>query len=318
VSPRWRYPPEVDRRSFEAQAANLLGALAIGLADRIEDAIVGSIGASASVVAALHWIHRAPGLRSEDLRQLLGISQSGAARLVSTLLAAGLVLRESSERDRRVIKLRTSELGARWVLRATLARHQALESALQHFPRAWLPRLIRMTERLLTDLAGDPLTSARICRLCEWSACRNDETAPCPVALATTGDHAPSRRPGTRSGGLGLYHQRHLAEGSCPPIELWLEPGGAAFRLPPGRQLEVICRGEQPGQLEIERAPEGHLALYAWPGATFTVLEAGREIFVEPGPISLSMGTGHTTRERVESIHGDFQHRRQLPGTQWR
>jgi len=110
VSPRWRYPPEVDRRSFEAQAANLLGALAIGLADRGAMNPVKRSNDRCGCPDTSHAGVLDPGLRSEDLRQLLGISQSGAARLVSTLLAAGLVLRESSERDRRVIKLRPSEL----------------------------------------------------------------------------------------------------------------------------------------------------------------------------------------------------------------
>jgi len=107
-------------------------------------------------------------------------------------------------------------------------------------------------------------------------------------------------------------------EGQDPPIELWLEPGGAAFLLPARRRLEVICRGEKHGHLETERLPEGHIALYAWPGATFTVVEAGREIFVEERPLSLRTGTGKTMRERVQSLQGDFQRRRQQPGTRWR
>jgi DNA-binding MarR family transcriptional regulator len=295
-----------------------LGAFAIGLADRIEGAIAEGVGASPSGVAALHWVYRAPGLRSEDLRRLLGISQSGAARLVSTLLAAGLVLQEPSQRDLRVMKLRTSDLGVRCVLRANIVRSLVIHSSLERFPSAWLPRLIRMTERLLTDLACDPLTGARICRLCEWSACRDDETAPCPVALAAVSHDGQRDRLRTTFGGLSLHHERRVIDGADPPIELWLEPVGAAFRLFVGRQLEVICRGGEPGRLEVERLPEGHLALYAWPGATFTVLEGGREIFVEQVPISLSMGTGHSTREKVESIHGDFQHRRQTTGTRWR
>jgi len=56
---------------------------------------------------------------------------------------------------------------------------------------------------------------------------------------------------------------------------------------------------------------------YAWPGATFTVLEAGREILVEQRALSLSTGVGSTTREKVESIYGNFHRRRQVPDTRW-
>ena len=115
-----------------------------------------------------------------------------------------------------------------------------------------------------------------------------------------------------------VYQDRRIIDGAEPPIELWLEPGGAAFRLQAGRRLEVLCRGTEHGHLEFERLPEGHIALYAWPGATFTVLEAGREIFVDERPLSLSMGRGTTTQERVKSVYGDFQRRRQMPETRWR
>src|SRR5262249_46527197 len=113
MSPRWRNPPEAQRQSDESRAANLLGTLALGLADRIEEAVAESLGTSTPAVAALHWIQREPGLRSEDLRQLLGMSQSSSARLVSMLLTSGLVLKERSRRDLRVMKLRLSDLGTR-------------------------------------------------------------------------------------------------------------------------------------------------------------------------------------------------------------
>ncbi len=312
MSPRSLRDPEVEPTNLEARAANLLGALAVGLAERIETAMQRSVDCSVSGVAALQWIHRGPGLRNEELSQLLGMSQSSAFRLVSMLVAGGLVLREADPRDGRAMRLRTSEVGARAALRATLARSQATRSLIAQLPRAWLPRLIRMTERALTVMADDPWTGLRMCRLCHWAACRSDETAPCPVVMAATTRQCASGPPILR-----LYEQRRIIDGAEPPVELWLEPGGAAFRLPASRRLEVICRAEEHGHLEEERLPEGHLALYAWAGATFTVLEAGREILVEERALSLSTGVGSTTREKVESIWGEFQRRRQRSGTRW-
>ena len=70
--------------------------------------------------------------------------------------------------------------------------------------------------------------------------------------------------------------------------------------------------------LTVERLAEGHTAIHAWHGATFTVIEASREIFVEERPLTLITSMGPTTRECVEALHGDFAHRRLEPGTRWR
>jgi hypothetical protein len=177
--------------------------------------------------------------------------------------------------------------------------------------------LIRLADRLLIALAEEPAFAARICRLCARGRCRGDATAPCPVVLAATTHDCPSGPPLQTVDGGRVYQERRIVDGADPPIELWLEPAGAAFRLPAGRRLEVLCRGERHGHLEFERLSEGHVALHAWGGAIFTVLEAGREIYVEERALSLSVGLGTTTRERVESIYGDFRRRRELSQPRW-
>src|SRR5262249_23763883 len=153
------------------------------------------------------------------------------------------------------------------------------------------------------------------CRFCDWKLCRSDPTAPCPVALGVA-----SREDTRRTFDPDLppiYLDRSLIDGADPPIELWLEPGGIAFRMNSGRRLEIVCRRLVRGRMELERLPEGHLTLYAWNHATFTVLEHGREIFVQDRPLSLSMAEGDTPRKRVELIFGDFAHRRETPPPRW-
>jgi DNA-binding MarR family transcriptional regulator len=277
-----------------------------------------SLEKTSSEVEALLWIHRFPRLRIEDLRELLGMSHPGAVRLVSGLIADGLVVRERHRKDRRAVSVRTTEVGSRRALRAMIAGHHVTSSLVDRLPRAWVVRLVVIAERLLGGLARDIVTGHRICRFCQWAACRRDETAPCPVVLATTTHDFPDGPPVENEDGLRMYEERRTVAGTDPPIELWLEPGGIAFLLPASRRLEVICRGEQHGHLETERLPEGHVALYAWPGATFTVVEAGKEILIEERPLSLRAGvTGRTMRERIESLHGDFQQRRREPDTRW-
>jgi DNA-binding Lrp family transcriptional regulator len=114
-----------------------------------------------------------------------------------------------------------------------------------------------------------------------------------------------------------IYSDRTIIQGRDPPFELWLEPGAIAFRLDSTRRLEVVCRRPVRGRMEFERLEEGHITLYAWEHATFTVLEQGREIFVQERPLSLSMGEGDTPRKRVEFIFGDFERRRAMQPNRW-
>ena len=106
--------------------------------------------------------------------------------------------------------------------------------------------------------------------------------------------------------------------GAEPPIELWLEPGEVVFRLDSRRRLVVVCRGPEGGRMELERLPEGHVALYAWHDATFTVLEADREVLRPARAMSLDIGQGKTPRDRVESLFGGFAERRRTPPPRWR
>ena len=296
----------------------MLGALALGITDRLSSAIETSAGSSLSAAAAIQCIDQEPGVRVEALRVPLGLSHGAATRIVATLVAQGLVLREQDRRDGRAVRLRSSEPGRRRALRDRSARSKVTRDLVDRLPRFWIPRLIRIAERLLVALAEEPGAGLRICRLCEWRVCRDDPTAPCPVVLGATTHDCPSAPPVVTFDGERVYQDRRVIDGADPPIELWLEPGGAAFRLPASRRLEILCRGAQHGHLEVEALPEGHLALYAWAGATFTVLEAGREILVEERALSLSTTTGSTTREKVESLYGDFARRRRLPETRWR
>jgi|GEM_PF-4238276 len=137
-----------------------------------------------------------------------------------------------------------------------------------------------------------------------WERCRGDPTAPCPVVIAAAsrqGSSWTAERPSS-----SVHEDRRTIDGQEAPIELWLEPGGIAFRLGSRPRLDVVCRGPEPGRLEVEHLHEGHVTLFAWNDATFTVLDACREIFVQQRPLSLDLATGETPRQRVEALHGNF------------
>ncbi len=315
MRPRWLIEEEGPRPPIEPRLAQLLGALAVALNDHILEAMSASVGLSPPAIAALLWIHRAPRARASELTKALGIGQQGVGHLVSRLEEKGLLLRERDPRDGRAERLRVSELGARQALLAARARDHVARSLVDRLPFVLRPRLARIAELLLGALSEEPRTALHGCRFCDWALCRMDPTAPCPVVLAATSRDGTSRAHDLDA--VPLHEDRRTIDGADPPIELWLEPGAIAFRLDASRRLEVVCRGPDPGRLELERLPEGHLALYAWNRAAFTVLEAGRELLVQDRPLSLDMGRGETPRQRVTSLFGDFARRRHTPPSRW-
>jgi len=315
MRPRWLIEHEGPRSPVEPRVAQLLGALAVALNDRMLEAMTSSVGLSPPAIAALQWIHRAPGVRASDLTRALGIGHQGVGHLLSRLAGRGLLLRERDPRDGRAERLRVSERGARQALLAARARAHVARSLVDRLPFVLRPRLARIAELLLEALSEESRTALHACRFCDWALCRMDPTAPCPVVLAAASRHGTSRAHDPDA--VPIHEDRRTIDGADPPIELWLEPGEIGFRLGSGRRLEVVCRGPEPGRLELERLAEGHLALYAWNHASFIVLEAGREVFVQERALSLEMGRGETPRQRVTSLFGDFARRRQTPPPRW-
>ena len=308
---RW-FLEEEDLPSQQDRAANLLGALAVGLNDRILAALEASLELLANSVAVLFAVDARPGLSIEEVRAPLGLTQTTAARLVAGLVSQGLMLREVHRGDARFVSLRTSELGRRRVL-------ESEDRAVPAHPRAGRACPMVLDASAGPDGGAPARSTGETPRhvgpdLPVLQSCRLPRGPDRAMPGRPRGDdpRLPERSTLPTADGGRLYQERRIVDGADPPIELWLEPGGAAFRLPAGRRLEVLCRGDRHGHVELERLPEGHLALHAWPGAIFTVLEAGREIFVEERALSLSVGLGTTTRERVESIYGDFRRRREM------
>ena len=91
--PRPLFPDLEEGPSRRDRAANLLGALALGITDRLSSAIETSAGSSLSAAAAIQCIDQEPGVRVEALRVPLGLSHGAATRIVAALVAQGLVLR---------------------------------------------------------------------------------------------------------------------------------------------------------------------------------------------------------------------------------
>ena len=170
------------------QAANLLGALSLSIADRTADAVGGPAGRSESAAAALSAMHHfLDGPSIDLLGQVLGLTPSGTVRLVDRLQDAGHVTREAGA-DRRSVSLRLTESGRRAAAQVTEARAGVLRGAVSVLTPTEREAFAEMVGRVLAGLVRGPGAVRWMCRLCDTTACGRDEGR-CPVAGAARVRH---------------------------------------------------------------------------------------------------------------------------------
>lgn len=163
------------------RTANLLGAHALVVVDRLREA-AGMELSSAAVLTALQTF--ADGASIDALRRVLGLSHSGGVRIVMRLEARGLIMREPDPGDRRAVRLHLTAEGRRVAHRLLAARRAALEPLLTPLSERESAALARLLERLLADATHDGAASRRICRLCDPGVCGHP--AHCPVTQAAS------------------------------------------------------------------------------------------------------------------------------------
>ena len=158
--------PQVDVRT-----ANLLGALSVAVASRLD---------TSSEAAALTALHVYLGGRPiEALRRVLGLSHPATVRLVDRLVARGLVERTPGT-DRRSVALRLTDEGALRARDLLRARGEAIDAVLCGLGPADAERLAPLLEKLLAGLVEDRADARRICRFCDADACGH-HAGRCPV-----------------------------------------------------------------------------------------------------------------------------------------
>ena len=118
-------------KSRDPHLVNVVGALALALADAIRDATeaaAGMTGAAPAAVVALQQFLR--GRTTEDLAQATGLTHSGAVRLVDRLVEGGLVERRPGH-DGRSLAIVLTASGRALSQKITAARANAVASALE-------------------------------------------------------------------------------------------------------------------------------------------------------------------------------------------
>lgn len=162
------------------RTANLLGASAVAVTDAVRNAAEGASGHSAAGPGALVAIDMHPGEPVDALARVLGLTGSGAVRVVDRLAAVGLVERRGGV-DGRTRALHLTRAGKRALRRLRERREGALLEALSVLSAEEQEQLAPLLEKLLQGLAHDRVGARAICRLCDVGACRAG--ARCPLDL---------------------------------------------------------------------------------------------------------------------------------------
>jgi DNA-binding MarR family transcriptional regulator len=169
--------------------ANLLGALAQVITDQAAQATAAAAGQSASAAAALSALHHfldRPTL--DQLHKVLGLTPSGAVRLVDRLAEAGLVTRGTGE-DRRSRSVALTDAGEQVAQQITVARAALLSSVLDELSPAERETLHALMSRIMASIVRGKEGGAWICRLCDLDACGR-ASGHCPAANAAAAKYA--------------------------------------------------------------------------------------------------------------------------------
>lgn len=170
------------------RTANLLGALALALTDRMTEETETRAMHGAAAPAALVSVGVDPGLSVGTLAQTVGLTHSATVRLVDRLVRNGLVERRGGIDGRSVGLHLTRRGGAR--RRAILdGRNEVLSEALASLPAGDQAALVPLIEALLGAMTQNRQQADHICRLCNEDICP-EET--CPVEGAARRAEAAS------------------------------------------------------------------------------------------------------------------------------
>jgi DNA-binding MarR family transcriptional regulator len=171
---------DVSPRRANLHGANLLGALALLVTDRVEEALAQTVGRSQTAAAALSALDQfLDGPTVERLAQVVGLSQSGAVRLVDRLERDGYV-RRGAGADARSITVSLTPAGSRIARRLRERRDEVLIDILQPLDATEQRVLGDLVGRLLVGMMREPGARRWGCRLCDLGACGRAQ-GQCPI-----------------------------------------------------------------------------------------------------------------------------------------
>ena len=165
----YAYTPTMDRTT------NLIGALALGLTDRIQADLKSILDRSGEFAAAIIVIGYAPGLPVETLRRVLDRSHPGTVRMIDRLEEDGLVERREAK-DGRAVALHLTRKGSKKRQQLLDQRLETSEAALSGLTNEERNVLGSLLAKVLVNLPESEMAKHNICRLCSVATCGD-----CPI-----------------------------------------------------------------------------------------------------------------------------------------
>ena len=162
------------------RTANLLGALALALADALNHEAAMRAEHGAAAPAALVTIGFYEGDSIDALAHVLDLSHSATVRLIDRLQKDALVERRGGP-DGRTSALHLTRRGKARVRSILDGRRRVLGNALSPLSTDEHAALTGLMEKLLSGLTRDRRHADHICRLCDERVCPGET---CPVECA--------------------------------------------------------------------------------------------------------------------------------------
>ena len=167
----------------------MLGAVALAVADQTALAVVAATGQSVTAAAALSALHEfldRPTL--DQIRRVLGLTPSGAVRLIDRLAEAGLVTRGPGS-DGRTRSVMLTDAGRRAADAGAAARMTYLRESLATLTAAERETLDHLLGRVMAAVVDRKDGGAWICRHCDLTGCERS-SGHCPAMNAAMAKHA--------------------------------------------------------------------------------------------------------------------------------
>lgn len=156
--------------SARRRLANLLGALGLGIADRLAEVTSEGCGHSGETAAALVTVGTEENCTITELAHTLELSHPGTVRLIDRLDRDGLVTRRAGidARQRRLALTDAGRERRSAILEARTARLMPLLAGLDSADQRAFERIV---DHLLMAMVSSRAESETLCRLCDVEVC---------------------------------------------------------------------------------------------------------------------------------------------------
>ena len=170
-----------DEAGGSRQTANILGALALLIQDRVEAHWQQELDLSLMAAAALIQVDWEPGCSIEGVAQNIGLTHSATVRIVDKLVERDLLTKDRARKDARAQSLKLSKAGKRTVEQLHATRNTVTDELLGLLPPQQVEALGKAVGTILCRTVTSLEESNATCRVCDQTRCRPEI---CPIQFS--------------------------------------------------------------------------------------------------------------------------------------